>query len=711
MRRLILLVGVIFFNLGQAHSFSFGHFQTEMILSNDTLWHYYIGLDEPPANWYQNNFNESIWQSGKGGFGYGDNDDNTLIAQTKSVYFRRTFSISNLSEIESLKLYMDYDDGFIAYLNGIEVAKSANMTGTYFPFNYAATTSHEALLPTGGIPEEFIIDKTKLIQGLNILAIQVHNDKPGSSDLSSNAFLITEHSGLRGTYNKLPAWYKISLDDFSSDLPIVIITTQNGQEIVDEPKTTAHMSIVDNGKDIRNFYSDFYNEYDNYIGVELRGQSSLRKWDKVSYGIETRDSAGENNNVKLFGWAKENDWVLNASHYDKTLIRMPLTYWLSRKMGNFASHTQYCELFVNGEYKGLYIFMEKIKRDDNRIWVTEITPLDNSGEAVTGGYLIEYSSARWGIPTHFELHYPKEDKATTQQIDYINKYMSDFADLMQTNNYNDPGKGYPALIDIPSFVDEMLMQEFTKANDAYRYSSYFHKNRGEKLKAGPIWDFDQSFGNSVNVDGVNSTGFLALHEQNAHLFWNKLAQDNTFMKQYQKRWNSLRKGPFATDSIMDYIDKQFAKTREAQERNFAKWPILGVHLWREPDALVGKISYSDEVLYLKNWIKERAEWLDEFFYDETASANKFFSLKKAFSFPNPCSDFTNLFIYSSKSVSAKIEIISLSGKNCGIPIKQILHPGENSIRIDMKDLTPGAYICYITTDEGKIQHKIIKSSK
>lgn len=168
------------------------HYETA-IYESDT-WNYLVPTSEPSITWTDPGFVPTGWSNGVGGFGYGDGDDATTIAATNSVYFFKTFTIADTAQISNAVLHIDYDDGFVAYLNGIEIARNnIGTVGIRPPFNTNTPAGHEALMYAGGDPEQFIISaailKTIMTNGTNVLAIQVHNQNFGSSDLSARAFL------------------------------------------------------------------------------------------------------------------------------------------------------------------------------------------------------------------------------------------------------------------------------------------------------------------------------------------------------------------------------------------------------------------------------------------------------------------------------------------------------------------------------------------
>jgi subtilisin-like proprotein convertase family protein len=144
---------------------------------------------------------------------------------------------------------------------------------------------------------------------------------------------------------------------FSSNLPIVKLFT-NGQTIVDEPKVLIKMEIINNGNGSRNFYTDAPNDYNGWAGIEFRGSSS-QQFPKKSYGFETTDSLMNDTSVSILGMPAESDWILNANYSDKTLMRNVLAYSVSQQMGHYATRWKYCELFRDGQYRGVYIYCRK----------------------------------------------------------------------------------------------------------------------------------------------------------------------------------------------------------------------------------------------------------------------------------------------------------------------------------------------------------------
>jgi len=154
------------------------HWET-VVFDND-IWKYLVAVSEPDTNWRKMSFNDGSWLQGQGGVGYGDGDDNTIIASTVSLYLRKSFNIIDTSKIEQAVLNVDYDDAFVAYLNNVEIARAnVGMVGDLPTYNQTSSGLHEALMYQGGNPDQFLINtqllKSILLPGNNILSVQVHN--------------------------------------------------------------------------------------------------------------------------------------------------------------------------------------------------------------------------------------------------------------------------------------------------------------------------------------------------------------------------------------------------------------------------------------------------------------------------------------------------------------------------------------------------------
>jgi hypothetical protein len=220
---------ILLFASGKDRKKFFHHWET--VVNAGNLWHYTKPFTEPDSNWrILPGFNDAFWSQGIGGFGYGDNDDNTILTPpVTSVYMRRVFTITDTADIASAVFNMDYDDAFVAYINGVEIARSnIGVNGTPVPFSTLALSEHEAKMYTGGAADQFFLDeaflKSFLRNGNNVLAIQVHNVTSGSSDMTSLAWLSLGIKSASSNYGPVPAWFNLN----SSSLHTNFKLAQNG---------------------------------------------------------------------------------------------------------------------------------------------------------------------------------------------------------------------------------------------------------------------------------------------------------------------------------------------------------------------------------------------------------------------------------------------------------------------------------------------------
>lgn len=441
--------------------------------------------------------------------------------------------------------------------------------------------------------------KAGLIYLLSILSFNIYS-QVGELDHWETVFNAKDHT-------------LISASDFSSNLPIMIIETEAGQAILDEPKITAQMGLINKGPGERNSVNDPFNEYKGLIGIEIRGNSTS-EYPKKPYNIETRDALGENLNVSLLGMPAENDWTLRASYFDHTFIRNCLANHMSRETGRWASRTRHVELILNGEYMGIYILMEKLKRDKNRVDIARLDSADLSGEDLTGGYIWEIT----GFEDHFgesrKIKYPKINEVLPAQLSYIQSVDNAFRSKMRGGPalYSDPNTGYVEHIDVESFVYEVAVQEAMRNSDAYGWSGYYHKDKNGLVHAGPVWDFDQSSGNSSYPDNGVVEGWLIEHHRtsNTPFYWKSLLNEAFFRYSLKLRWEEMRADKYRTAMLLSYVDSIANLLAEAQKREFTRWPVLGEYIWRETTGFQQRDSYQKEVTYLKDFLTRRWDWID-----------------------------------------------------------------------------------------------------
>ena len=693
------------------------HWESVVLASDD--WQYRLGDSEPSSQWMENGFDASSWLTGPGGIGYGDDDDATEIPPTISLYIRHEFSITDLSKIEAAVLNADFDDGFIAYLNGVEFARS-NMSGMPPAFDEHAPELREAEMFLGGTPERFeICNAPSLLKnGNNTLAIQIHNyDGAISSDMSAIFFLSLGIKDESRDYRPTPPWF-YAPGPFMSDLPIVKISSNTS--IVDEPKVPGRLEIVWNGEGNMNNSSDPGNEYDGNIMVELRGQSSQFFFPKKNFGFETVDLDGNDIDTSFLGFPAEEDWILHGPYSDKTLMRNVLSMHLARKMGQYASRTRYVELILNGDYRGIYVLMEKIKRDKNRLDLANLREEDIEGEELTGGYVfkIDKGDADWesnynpvnnqNEKLRFQFVSPNRNKIQPEQAAYLQSFVDSFELAVNSPQFNTQVKSYNEFIDFTSFAEHFLHAELSKNVDAYRISSYFHKKKitnGGKIHAGPVWDFNLSFGNSEYCNVADATGWMYYEHcgiTNPN-WWIKMLNDDEFTRILKCRWEELREGPFHKDSIFQFIDEQVAVLGNAVDRNYERWPILNQYIW--PNNIVTG-SFEDEITYFKNNIRNRLAWMDGNLFgvctpsgiQSEFSENDLFQI-----FPNPSDGLLNVKFPIHSNLNNQLTLYSPNGK---LLLSKELKSDNSTI--DISPFVKGIYFLKVENEEGVWVRKVIR---
>lgn len=511
----------------------------------------------------------------------------------------------------------------------------------------------------------------------------------------------------------------------SSNLPIVVINT-NGQTIPSDVKITAQMGIVDNGPGNLNHPSDPYTDYNGDIGIERRGSSSDELSPKKSYTMELRDGMGADYNVPILGMPAEADWVLLANYFDKSLMNNTLSFHLARAMGNYAPRTRDVEVVLNGEYIGVYVVAEKIKRGADRVNIAKLQATEISGDDLTGGYIIcvdRSDDAGAGFYSNFspvthpngqqiyiQYKYPKPSNIVPEQKAYIQAYVDSFETALAGPNFMDPETGFRAYAVDSSFVDLLLLNELSRNVDGYRLSSYLYKDKasnGGRLHAGPAWDYDLAWGNADYCDGSATDGWAYdfgdecnFDNNQLPFWWSRLLQDSSFADAVRCRWNDLRDNVLSPASVAAYCDSVAALLDAAQQRNFTVWPIMGIYVWPNPEPV--PTTYAGEVQELKNFMNARWAWLDanlpEGHTCMPAHVDQGPAALIGAPFPNP---FTNAFLFrTTTSEPVHLSLVDPLGRTV-----QRMGPvsGAGTLhRISTNtDLAPGPYLLIATGSSGR----------
>ena len=687
---------------------------TLFIKSQDTYtYKYLVGTADPDTNWRSVSYDDATWSDGFGSIGYGDNDDSTPIDTATSVFIRYYLRLnSDYKNYKGFIIYPDFDDGFIAYLNSVEILRVNIADSIENPAHLQTTNrSHEAMgYRIAGesllydIPG-YYIDSAQFadcdVDTLNMLAFAVFNDSIKGSDLTFNFYYAVVDSSISYNYSDLNYIAKPAAD--STQLPYIVIETNEFG--VYDSSVIASMGIINNPSKQFNRLSDNFTDYDGRIRLKLHGTYSLR-FPKKSLRIELQDSTGDNNNVPIIGLPEENDFILYAPFQDKTLIKNVFTYNLGRKMGYYAPRTRFCELVLNGRDLGLHVLIEKIKRDRNRVNIREMDSNDISGVSLTGGYILEYNLG-------LEIAYPNSKNITPEQENYISSFIDKCEGLIQNIDYCSSENEYKNYIDINSLADYYIINELSLNFDAFSKSWYMYKDNDAvdgRLKYGPFWDYDVAWNYYL---GQRVEGWWRYNSP--ILNFGAILNDTSFVHLLIDRWNNYRAGILSKEAIFGLIDSITTAIAPAIDRNYQIWPVIQ---YTEYGQYVG-LTYKDWVNEMKTWIEGRLLWIDEnigyFDYNPTcySSYNNYqldnSGMEVINCYPNPFNDEINLKLYAACPGDIKINIYDLTGIELYSECFSVTD-GNNQIKMNIDNkIAPGFYtLIIIKGNELVHKQKIIK---
>jgi hypothetical protein len=505
---------------------------------------------------------------------------------------------------------------------------------------------------------------------------------------------------------------QVTLD--SSNLPIVGIYTYL-TPIPDTPKIHAFMGIVDNGYNVMNHFTDTNYAYYGHIGIEQRGSISQQWWYyQKSYGLETRDTSGNDSNSIILNMPKESDWILYSPYDDRTLMRNVITYELSRQMGYWAARTKYCELVLNDflfwNYKGVYVMMEKIKRDNNRVDISKLDADDNAGDSLTGGYIFAVDS-NINAPDEgfispnqpglfYAYKYPKGEDITPQQEAYLLAYVDSFEKAVAAPDFADPVNGYRKFAVDTTFMDFFFFQELSKSVDCYKRSAYLYKDKyskGGRLKAGPVWDFNSAWHNTAICAEYHAyTGWA--YQQSCWVnsafpvpdWWARMLQDSTFTNELKCRWLKWRSGVLTTSNIFNKMDSIAGYVADAQVREYTQYNFTE--------------NFSAEIDTLKSWIANRLAWMDANMPGNclNTSVAELNGIENAFNvYPNPFSgEFT---IYNLRSARYELLVYNSFGE----PV--LYRESDRSQENISINVPAGIYFLVIKSQDMVFARKVVKT--
>lgn len=474
-------------------------------------------------------------------------------------------------------------------------------------------------------PVEFVIDEEKDRVGLNVTYenyIDIYTLQNAVMDISvtGGSFALNEScinpdesvNLMKAEYcmvedkDGVRKKYDVIVKRQVCELPIVNIYLKDGKSvngIALNQYSSMEMYIDDTGAP----------EYSGTIAMtgQIKGRGhSTWNWGKKPYRIKLDCSA------PILGLPKNRDWILLANHADKSLIRNTVAYEMGKCLNGFDWTPSQIpvDLFVNGEYRGVYSIGEHMEVAKSRV------DIDESSEEADTGYLLEVGGYDDGM--EFTVDYfhtdsdnvnfivfksPKPDVMTARQREYIINYINKADRAIMSGDYEE-------YIDTDSFCDWIIIHELTRNLDScFRRSCFITKDKGGKLKMGPIWDFDLAFGNFImdNVDYQHWVTVGADYED-AYItvnWCNYLMNDKNFREKLRSRWFEVR-GKLM-DTAMSCIDYYSDKVYKSQRENFRVWEIWGTDLGYCSEKSTAANTYELQIRYLKDFLTDRAKWIDE----------------------------------------------------------------------------------------------------
>ena len=323
------------------------------------------------------------------------------------------------------------------------------------------------------------------------------------------------------------------------------------------------------------------------------------------------------------GMQQGDEWALYGPFLDRTLIRNYMWLNISAKIMGYAPNVRFCECYIDGQYNGLYLMMETIEKSDERV---NISTYDKNSRVIP--YMVKmdtfkeneieslptftYYTSHLDYQAGFTILYPGTTNLTRDVKDYIEKDISEFEKALYSYDFKDPEKGYSKYIDVESWIDYYIIQEFLANNDMCSRSTYLYKEAGGKLAMGPVWDFNNVCDNYIASE-YNVEGFYFTQNR---VWYEMLFKDEKFVKQVQERYKELRTTYLNEDYINQYIDKTIEYLGDAIQRNNNVW---GYCFERKNQTSITQYlrpiernpeSYEEAVEKYRQFIVKRGQWLD-----------------------------------------------------------------------------------------------------
>ena len=407
---------------------------------------------------------------------------------------------------------------------------------------------------------------------------------------------------------------------FTSHLPVILIHTFESGTL--DPFGTDHVSAAIQVLEPTSGTSRIVGRaaLDARIGIHVRGQTS-RNFPKKQYALELRADDGDADSARpMLGMPSSSDWVVSDSvFYDRALIRNAIAYALSNRIGRYAPRTRFAEVFMVDDggdvraesFVGFYTLIERITRATERVNVSRLPASATGLPATSGGFILRIdkgepdftAAGRW-----LQFVYPEPedmfDPARKSQLDYIRTFIDGFGQAASAPNFRHPGTGqhYSEFIDVDAWIDHNIINALTKNVDGLRFSAYFHKERGGRLVAGPVWDFDRSMGTPYDPRTIDPEQWNQSFNASDYFnegWWRLLFRDPAFRSRYRARFTALLNNEFSADNLDRIVDGMAAQIGDAADRNYRRWTQFAPR----------ENSHAAEIALLKDFLRRRVAWI------------------------------------------------------------------------------------------------------
>lgn len=422
-------------------------------------------------------------------------------------------------------------------------------------------------------------DGTTLLEELNLTA-------------DEQSYRVTDGSGRSRVY-------KLITQRITYNLPVFYIEIEGGEEVTSrEEYLSATLRI-----DTQNAVGDFPGLETTAISIRGRGHFSWN-FDKKPYRIRF------DKKTSVLGMSASKNWVLLSNYLDRSLIQNYVALEMGKVMTNIPYHsTQYpVDVFVNGSYRGVYTFGEQLEAKKERI------PLEESYEEVDTDYLLEVGGYdegdeylrdyfHAGTLLYIAVKHPESDQLTREQLDYLISYVQAADEAVRNLS------GYEDYIDVDSLIDWVILHELTYNLDCcFRRSCYLIKEKGGKLKMGPIWDFDLAFGSFYRYEPGD---WATVGEEGGYVgvtWMNYLKEDEAFMARFKARWNEIKEP--LLEKALSSVENMAALVAPSADMNFVVWDILGQSLSAQPSSHKVYDTYEKMIQRLTDFLHDRYSWMD-----------------------------------------------------------------------------------------------------